>query len=329
MIYTMLADVVPSDERAVVFFQITSVFLGSQMIAGPIGGALLEWSPWLPLLLSLLAGIISNLLIFAFPETVYVHSRKRTWQEEEEEAARDGYGNETKTFRSRLANIWQKAGEGALEAYGFIITNQSVAFMLIALTFLVLGRYVSELLLQYATDRYGWSWGKASMVLTVRNGGSLLTLLVVLPAMSWFCIQRLGMDSVSKDLWLARWSGIVYIIGSLIIACAVNGTVFSVGLAWYALGSGMLAMLRALVNAVVEEHHVGILNSLIGFTEVLGMTFAGPALAESLRVGLERGGAWVGLPFFLSAVLFTISTVVVWLFRLPQNKRGLVGEVPV
>ncbi|KAK4144994.1 major facilitator superfamily domain-containing protein [Dichotomopilus funicola] len=328
MIYTMLADVIPSEERAVVFFRITSVFLGSQMIAGPIGGALLDWSPWLPLLLSLFAGVLCNVLILAYPETVHVHARKRTGQEEDEEA-RDGYENWAKTLRARIASLWKKAGEGAMEAWDFIVTNQSVAFMLIALTFLVLGRYVSELLLQYATDRYGWSWSKASLVLTVRNGGSLFTLLVVLPAVSWFCIQRLGMDSVSKDLWLARWSGILYIIGSLIIACAVNGTLFSVGLAWYALGSGMLAMLRSLVNAVVEEHHVGILNSLIGFTEVLGMTFAGPALAESLSIGLERGGAWVGLPFFLSAVLFTISTVVVWVFRLPQNKRGLVGEVAV
>ena len=312
MLYTMLADVVPSNERATVFFQLTAVFLGSQMIAGPLGGAMLIWDPWIPLLVALAILIISNLMILAFPETVHVHDRKRPAVEQH------GDGDDV----PRATKLWRKASEGLAEVWDFVLGNKSVAFLMLSLVFVVLGRYVGELLLQYATDRYGWSWSAASMVLTIRNAGSLVTLLALLPVVSWLCVQRLGMESVAKDLWLARWSGVLHIVGSLTIAVAANGALFSVGLAWFALGSGMAAMIRSLLNALVEEHHVGTVNSLIGFMEMVGVTVAGPLLAKSLSVGLNLGGAWVGLPFLTAGLFFIVSTAILWIFKLPNGRRS-------
>jgi hypothetical protein len=314
MLYTMLADVVPADERATVFFQLTAVFLGSQMIAGPLGGAMLIWDPWIPLLVALAILSLSNLMVLAFPETVHVHDRKKPQEEQH------GDGDDV----PRFTKLWRKACDGLAEVGAFVLGNKSVAFLMLSLVFAVLGRYVGELLLQYATDRYGWSWSVASMVLTIRNAGSLVTLLALLPVVSWLCVQRLGMESVAKDLWLARWSGVVHILGSLTIAAAANGAVFSVGLVWFALGSGMAAMVRSLLNALVEEHHVGTLNSLIGFMEMVGATVAGPMLAKSLSVGLNLGGAWVGLPFLTAGMFFIVSTVILFMFRLPNGRRSTV-----
>lgn len=159
------------------------------------------------------------------------------------------------------------------------------------------------------------------MVVTIRNAGSLVTLLVLLPNASWLCLQRLGMAAVAKDLWLARWSGIVQVAGSLLIAAAVNGLFFSFGLAWFALGSGMASLIRSLLNALVEEHHVGTLNSLLGVTETVGVMVAGPLLAKSLSVGLNLGGAWIGLPFVTTALFFAVSTTVLWAFKLPDRRQ--------
>jgi MFS family permease len=312
MFYTSLADVVPSDERATVFFQLAAVFLGSQMIAGPLGGAMLIWDPWIPLLVALAVLILTNIAVVAFPETVHVHDRKGADEEQEESDA----------GVPRAAKLWEKARTSIVEVWDFILGNRSLAFLMLSLVFVVLGRFVGELLLQYATDRYGWSWSVASMVLTIRNAGSLVTLLSLLPVVSWFCVQRLGMTAVGKDLWLSRWSGIICIVGSLTVAGAVNGTLFSIGLLWLALGSGMTSLLRSLLNALVEEHHVGTVNSLIGFMEMVGMTVTGPLLAGGLSVGLKLGGAWVGLPFIISGLFFVVSTAILWVFKLPDGRRA-------
>ncbi|KAL2133861.1 hypothetical protein VTI74DRAFT_1533 [Chaetomium olivicolor] len=312
MFYTAIADVVPNGNRATVFFQLAAVFLASQMVAGPLGGAMLIGGPWTPLLVSLVILIIATFSILIFPETVHVHDRKAA--EEERDAEDDGV--------PRLTKLWQKARTGLGEVWDFVLGNKSLAFLMVSLVFVILGRFVGEILLQYATDRYGWSWSFASMVLTIRNAGSLVTLLAVLPAASWLGVQRLGMTAVAKDLWISRWSGVVQIVGSLLIAAAVDGWLFSIGLVWLALGSGMSASIRSLLNTLVEEHHVGTVNSLVGFMEGLGMTIAGPLLAKSLSVGLNLGGGWIGLPFLTGAIFFTMSTAILWIFRMPNGRRS-------
>lgn len=312
MLYTMVADVVPAHERTTVFFQLNAVSLGSQMIAGPLGGAMLIWDAWAPLLVALAIWVFTNLMVLTFPETVRVHDRKMPQGED-----RGGHND-----LPRMTKLWRKAREGTVEVWDFVLGNKSVSFLMVSLVFTFLGRYVGDLLLQYSTDRYGWSWSLASMVLTVRNAGSLVTLLVLLPVASWFCVRRLGMEDMAKDLRLARWSGLILVLACLVIAAAVNGGIYSVGLVLFALGSGMASMIRSLLNALVEEHHVGTVNSLIGFMEMVGMTIAGPLLAKSLSVGLGLGGAWVGLPFFAAGWLFVIGTTILYIFRLPNERRS-------
>jgi hypothetical protein len=311
MMYTAIADVISVELRATVFFQIAAMYLGSQMVAGPLGGAMLVWGPWVPLLFGLAVLLICNLLTFVFPETVHLHDRKGAHGGQDA----DGDG------APGMAKFLQQARTGLAEVWDFILGNQSLAFLMVSLVFVILGRFVGELLLQYATKRYNWSWSFASMVLTVRSAGSLVTLLVVLPAASWLCVKRFGMSGVAKDLVLARWSGVVQIVGGLLIAAAPNGIFFSFGLVWFALGSGMSSLIRSLLNALVEEHHVGTVNSLVGFMETAGLIIAGPLLAKSLSVGLNLGGAWIGLPFITAAVFFALSTAIVWTFRLPNKGR--------
>ncbi|KAL2262526.1 hypothetical protein VTK26DRAFT_1056 [Humicola hyalothermophila] len=311
MLYTTVADVVLVDKRATVFFRLMAVFLGSQLIASPLGGYMLRWGPWVPLLLGLVALIVSVFIILAFPETVHVHNRRKI------SPIQDGARTEG---IPTMAKLLQKAKMGLTEVWDFVLGNKNLAFLMVSLTFVVLGRFVGEVLLQYATDRYHWTWSTASMVVSIRSAGSLVALLVVLPAASWLCVERLGMTGMGKDLWIGRWSGIVQIVGSLLVAVAAHGGLFSFGLIWLALGSGMTSVIRSLLNALVEEHHVGTLNSLVSLMETVGMILAGPLLAKALSVGLNLGGAWMGLPFFVAALLFVFATTILWTFRLPHGR---------
>lgn len=324
MLYTFLADVVPIEARATVFLQFAAVFLGSQMVAGPLGGALMVRDPWIPLVVSLGIILLGGIIVLFIPETLQLHDKKGS-HKAASPAARGGDAD-AEEETSVVVKLRRRVRAGSQEVWEFILGNKQVTVLMLSLVFVILGRFVGEVLLQYATRRYDWSWSRASIVLTIRNATSLITLLVLMPFASWLCLQHLHMTAVAKDIWLARWSGVMGILGCLIIAGAANGYLFSVGLVWFALGTGMSSIIRSLLNGMVEEHHVGTVNTLVGFMEMVGLMMAGPLLAESLSIGLNLGGAWIGLPFLTAGLFFITSTAILWSFRLPSSGGGQRGR---
>jgi hypothetical protein len=205
----------------------------------------------------------------------------------------------------------------------FVLGNLRVTVLLLSIVFAILGKFVEEMLLQYSSKRYGWSYDRASTLLAIRPASSMILLLLVLPGVSWLCVNKLKMVPVAKDLWIARVSSVFLTAGTLMVAAAVNGYFLMVSLVVMSMGSGLLSVVRSLANALVEEHHVGIVNSLIGFMEMVGLMIAGPVLSQSLRIGFELGGPWVGLPFLCGACLCAVSTAIVWSFRIPHRHMSI------
>ncbi|KAK3362593.1 major facilitator superfamily domain-containing protein [Lasiosphaeria hispida] len=332
MLYTFIADVTPIADRATAFFRVITVYLIAQMAAGPLAGLMMIRSDWIPLTLSL--GVIA--LCFpaglALPETLHLHApRDRGGRREGTPAARTGDDSDADdeeedddTKRSKLSStrrLWHKAREGLTEVWAFVVSNKSISFLMLSLIFVVLGKFVQDMLLQYATKRYGWSYSRAAFLLTIRSVASLITLTVILPGASWFCFNRLAMSGVAKDIWLARLSGLVQIVGCLLIAAAANGYVLAGGLIWLSLGTGLSSLVRSLMNALVEEHHVGTVNTLVSFMEMMGVMIGGPLLAKSWSIGAHWGGSWIGLPFITAALFFTTATAILFTFRTPSSRR--------
>jgi hypothetical protein len=333
MLYTFLADVTPVAERATVFFHVAAAYLVSSMMAAAIASAIMDMfsSDWATLNISLALLLLGLPLGFAFPETVHLHGpgMQKARQERIDRQAEEG--DEEAVIaqggkRSALQNLWSKARDSLAEVGEFVVGNKSLSFLMLSSIFVILGKFVTEILMQYATKRYGWTWSKATLLLTVRSAASLGTLLVLLPLASWICVNRLDMSGLSKDLWLARVSGVLGVVGCLVIAVAGNGYMLCFGLVWLSLGAGMSQLTRSLLNSLIEEHHVGIVNSLITVMEQAGIMLAGPLLGKSLGVGMDLGGPWIGLPFLEAAVFMAIATTIVFIFRLPTSAKSLPVE---
>ncbi|KAM7201953.1 Major facilitator superfamily domain containing protein [Naviculisporaceae sp. PSN 640] len=319
MLYTMLSDVLPVDQRATVFFQFGAAFLTAQTISTPLSGYLLLYNMWLPLIVSYVLMTVVNLIGLMFPETLqlhrHAHAAERTSSENEDEFA------DTKST-SVLQDIKAKMLEGAGDVWRFVLSNTKVGFMMLSLVFVVLGRLAQELLLQYATKRYHWTWSEAAFLMTIAGVTSMVTLIVIMPAAGVFCAKYLGLTGVMKDVWLIRVVGPCLIFGCLVIALAPNGIMLAFGLVPYAFGSGLPALIRSVLCSLVAEHHIAILNTLIGITESVGVMVASPVLAMSLSLGLKMGGGWIGLPFLMAALFATIVTVIAWTFRPPKKDLG-------
>jgi len=333
MLYTFLADVVPVADRATAFFQVAAAYLVSATVAAPLAGAIMTVSDWITLIISLVMLIFGLLVSMIMPETVSLHGqrernpRRRARESEDVDDGNDGDdeadhdSEESPTAKRSFAQILKhKIDEALGDVKDFVLGNKRLAFLLLPVMFVVLGKFVQEMLLQYATKRYGWSWSRATLLLTIRGATSLVTLLVLLPFASWFCLSRLAMSGVSKDIQLARLSAAISVAGCLIIAVAANGYVVAGGIIVLSLGAGVSGLIRSLLNSLVEEHHMGIVNSLVGFMEMLGIMVAGPLLAQSLSTGMRLGGAWIGLPFLVSAVFMAFVTIILCIFRPPPGR---------
>lgn len=152
-------------------------------------------------------------------------------------------------------------------------------------------------------------------------------LTLVLPALSTHCRTRLGMSPLSKDLWLSRWSGAALVLADLVITLSASPLLFAAGLVLLSGGCGLAPLLRSLLNALVEPHHVGMLNTVVGFLETLGIMVAAPVFSWALQVGIEMGGGWIGLPFAAGTLITCVATVMVFAYRIPRElERDIVEE---
>ncbi|KAK3497675.1 major facilitator superfamily domain-containing protein [Neurospora hispaniola] len=227
----------------------------------------------------------------------------------------------------------------------FLTTNKRICILTLALGLVVIGKYAQVLLLQYATKRFNYSWSAASYLLTIPNFTSLITLLFILPFVSslllgtsspllftfssslssdtshassgthFYHLNLTPLTPLQKDLHLARASSLLLTLGCLLIALATTRLGFTSGMILFALGSGLGSTLRSLLNALVDEEHMGLLNSVVGWLEMVGIMVAGPVLAEGMSEGLRKGGGWVGLPFWMAGGLLTGASGLVWVVQ--------------
>lgn len=89
----------------------------------------------------------------------------------------------------------------------------------------------------------------------------------------------------------------------------------------YTFGSGFGAAARSLITSMVDASNIGKLYTSIAVFDTLGGLIAGPALSVAFRWGMKLGGAWIGLPFLVSAVLFAFVMVIMFLVRLKTDNR--------
>ncbi|ROV93801.1 hypothetical protein VMCG_08796 [Cytospora schulzeri] len=327
MLYTILADVVHADELASVLFRFFAVFMVSSLIANPLGGFLLSQGPWVALLTGNLFMLISIAALYLLPETLLV----RRWHDAKAgktagpsrsptpQGVEDDEGLKKSEFRAVVDAVQAQLHHGL----DFFVNNKRVVVLMMPLVFETVETYVVELLMQYSTKRHDFANTftplviKASYFLTLKSASYIIMLTVLLPAISTFCLTTLGMSPLKKDLWLARWSAALIILAELVISLSYTPALYALGLVLLAGGCGLPPLLRSLLNALVEPHHVGILNTLLGFLDTLGVMIAAPIFSQALGKGIQLGGGWIGLPFAAGACIAALATGILWAYRLP------------
>ncbi|KDN70779.1 putative ATP synthase F0 [Colletotrichum sublineola] len=317
MLWTMISDVIPISNLTAVYYKVGAVALGGELFIAPFSAYLQSKNPWLPLTIGNILLIIGTCLPPFIPETLKL--RQAADGEFEQTLRRPEHGtNDKRTVKEQIMLV---VSNDMGHVYEFLSKSRSLIPLMAGFNLSIILSYVKNgIMSQYVHNLFGWSWAKATLISTVAVIAHIIMLVAILPGASRYITKRTAVHPLIRDLWLVRMTGIILSIGCFMIAVAYAPWFFVVALIIFSLGTSYSNLCRAVLNAVVEQHTVGTLNTAITWVEQMSMLVSAPIFSGLLKAGNETGGVWMGLPYMAATMMSIGGTVLVFMYRLPEDK---------
>ncbi|KIL87982.1 hypothetical protein FAVG1_08864 [Fusarium avenaceum] len=319
MVYTIVADVVPVEERTDMFFRLVALVLVFNVVFNPISAWLLQFDPWLSMWIGFGFMVFGTLCILLIPETM--HLRRKGDMQHNAEHENEQINGVSPSKHHVLKQAWFSIKNDMQHVWRFIFASKSIMILMFATAFFFPSRIVlSGILLQYMSKRFEWSWSKATYVSTIGIIATVVCYLVILPVTSDFLnkSRRYKSHPIARDLLLSRIAIIVMAVGCLLMGLAGTPWLFVISLITVSLGNSFVALSRALINALVEPHTIATLNTTVSLIEVT-MGLSAPAMGWLLARGMELGGGWMGLPFLVNFGFAALTAVMLFMVRIPHG----------
>ncbi|CAG8949801.1 hypothetical protein HYFRA_00004125, partial [Hymenoscyphus fraxineus] len=316
--YAIACDITTETARANVFLLGGCGALASTLVAPTVASFLMAVSPMLPLFVGLATMICGASFTFFMPETLHLRLSATTGQLTKSlpPEQSDVHRKPKPKFRQSTSYMSLKSNiTGFLDrTYEAIKVISSVRMQVLLFTFIALPFCYQSvgLSIRYVSNRFSWKLRETMLLLSLRALVNIIILLAFVPLISKLLTKQFGFTSQGKDLLLARFSIIMFIIGSLIIATSPTIGLTIAGMIIWTVGTGFDSFIRSLITALVDKEHIARLYSIITVVETLGALVAGPSLNYSYSVGLEKGDGWSGLPFYILALVCLFASFGVW-----------------
>ncbi|RFN53826.1 hypothetical protein FIE12Z_1860 [Fusarium flagelliforme] len=313
MVYTIVADVVPVEERTDMFFRLVALVLIFNVIFNPISAWLLQYDPWLSMWIGFGFMVFGTLCILLIPETMHL---RRKDDERHEHADMDKSGV--------LRQAWFSIKNDMQHVWRFIFASKSIMMLMFAVALFYPTRItLTGPLLQYMSKRFDWSWSKATYISTIGIIATVVCYLIILPITSNSLdkSRRYKSRPIARDLLLSRISITIMTVGLLLMGVAGTPWLFIISLIIVSIGNSFVALSRALLNALVEPHTIATLNTTVSLIEVM-MGLTAPAMSWLLAKGIDMGGSWMGLPFVVVGLLAMVTTGMLFAIKLPSSGVG-------
>ncbi|KAF2270846.1 hypothetical protein CC78DRAFT_573203 [Lojkania enalia] len=241
------------------------------------------------------------------------------------------YYNAFETPKSAFQDILQVARK----LIRLITGRRNFQILLLSFFLTALASSDTKLLVQYISKRYDWTFAQVSPVTTLRirqqnpttsetQAGYLLSakalvniflLAIIVPRLIRTTITSKPVHGSEVRLnYLAAESSIaISVLGALIIALASKFWMLLAALIIYALGSALPVFTMSLVKSPLIALTDSEIQdfSIVMLTKTLGSLVGAPLMAFLWVRGIGVGELGLGLPFFVSAVVYLLAAFVV------------------
>jgi hypothetical protein len=260
--------------------------------------------------------IFGTFIVLFMPETLHLRVSPSTGQLISPSPAERNTSQQQADSSTAITTVKSQIKDALTRTYNATTILKSKSVLLLLLTFIA-NPFCSQsigLSVRYISKRFTWKIRQTMILLSLRAFVNIILLLVLIPLISRFLINRLGLSSKGKDLCLARSSALFLAAGSIFLAASDTIPLTILSLVIWTLGTGFASLTRSLITTLVDQAHVGKLYAAITIVETLGALIAGPFLNWLYKVGLGKGGMWVGMPFYCLAVVCGVAGTGVWCF---------------
>ena len=169
---------------------------------------------------------------------------------------------------------------------------------------------------RYVSYRHHWTIASATYLYSIQAVGAMIVLLLFLPKVSDLLRTRWQLSAIQSAALIGEMS-----LGFSALGTAVEGTaptvpILIIGIMIQTLSVGGLAAFRASAGSLVDPQDTGKVFTGLALVESLSGMAAFPIIAGLYNVGIERGdGAWLGLPFDVTALVKGTLTVIMCMLR--------------
>lgn len=293
----------------------------------------MNFDPMFPFILSFGIMVIGTLPTLFLPETLEDAKAKQNKQVDPDQHEADEQDQQDETEfvqpgeKTALQEITRKAREFA-DSTRFIWSDSNICLLILVQFVNVMSRLTTSILLQYVATKFNWSISRvgttshqpnlrltqrqSSFIISLRAILGLIVYSVLMPLLSYLTNKYLGLHGQRNDHAVSKGTGILSIIGFVVVFLAPTPAILMSGQVLLAIGSAFVVTTRSLVTSLVLPEHVGTLYSAIAIAQGLGIIFSGSLLTNLFRLGMHLGNDWLGLPFLMAGVFFAFAVGAVW-----------------
>lgn len=309
--------------RANFFLVGSGAGLLAELFGPPVAGALMFHSAWAAVIVGFVLIVLGGAFIIVIPETLHLRvSEPSGMLVKISPAERDLSPSRKVDDSSFYTTLKSQVLNSFNQIYSATTVLRSLPVLLLLGTSIVqpFSRQAGDLAVRYISKRFSYEIREVTPILSVRALVNIILLLVIIPLLSKFLIDRLHFTSKAKDLLLSRFSVLMLAAGAALIGISPTIGLGVVGMIVWTLGTGFAPLTRALITTLVDKQHTGRLYAAISVVETSGNVVAGPMVNWLYIVGIKKGGGWTGLPFLCLAIITLVAGSGVWIFGYLETK---------
>ncbi|KAI1821498.1 MFS general substrate transporter [Xylaria intraflava] len=296
--HVTITDTTERVERAQIFLCLHAADVGSGFFGPAISAALMEnGHVWAVLLLSGAVSAFGAFVITSFiPETLHL-SRKAT-------IASSTTMQDGESASGELVDSAKSHGSLLAPLRSVLVSNRQALLLLCIFAPQTAARELfNSIGLQYSSVKFGLSYGRGNVLLSLFQGAQGLLALVLLPFITRAIAVPRGWSAWARDRRYAVVSIGLMTSGLLVIASAPVLAMEIMGLILVALGSCSNGLLMSLMGSAVRPNQVSAIYSAGLMLSIIVRSTTGPVFNALLVAGLDLGWRWLGLPFAVMAAL--------------------------
>ncbi|XWW96938.1 hypothetical protein V2A60_004918 [Cordyceps javanica] len=319
LLYTIASDISSEAYRATAILYLGTANHVAGLLGGPVTYLAMKRGPWFAMYLGVAVWLLVFLLTAMIPETRSDAAVKRA---REDNAMQEDDGGKRHAWWDLRPLASSAIRQTRMVINVIFLNNATLGILLFSTVFTTLGKAGGTLQQQYAAKRFGWTLAETSFLASIKGIVSIVLTAVVLPAISQVLLARFKLPPIIKDWWMTIGSLCMVVLGSACLTAAGSSTIFIASLVILQLGGGYEFAFRSMTSEMVDPSHIAMLFTAYSVFILLSEVGAGPILAAIFKQGLDVGGKWMALPFFVATILFCITLIITCSVRLNKHPKA-------